>query len=275
MQLDWFTVGAQLVNFAVLVWLLRRFLYGPVVKAMDAREKGIRVRTQEAEEGRLAAQRELQTYQDRLAEIQAQREALLAESEDAAEARRHELIGEARQQVDETRGQWLAAIGQEQEAFLREMTGRTARYVCRAVRQVLADLADADLEQRAVEAFLRHLGRLSDEERKALVDALRQGGSEARVTSAFAIPEDARGRLKAELERVAGFRLTLRFETSPEMVAGIALNASGHKVSWSIEAYLGSMEEDLSRVLAEEITRQHEPTDHEEEGAGEPLTPAR
>ena len=41
MLIDWFTVGAQAVNFLVLVWLLRRFLYRPILKAIDAREKRI------------------------------------------------------------------------------------------------------------------------------------------------------------------------------------------------------------------------------------------
>ena len=38
MLIDWFTVVAQAANFLVLVWLLKRFLYKPILGAMDARE---------------------------------------------------------------------------------------------------------------------------------------------------------------------------------------------------------------------------------------------
>ena len=41
MLIDWFTVGAQVLNFLVLVWLMKRFLYKPILDAIDAREKGI------------------------------------------------------------------------------------------------------------------------------------------------------------------------------------------------------------------------------------------
>src|SRR5580704_10210014 len=41
MLIDWFTVGAQAVNFLILVWLLQRFLYRPVMKTIDARERSI------------------------------------------------------------------------------------------------------------------------------------------------------------------------------------------------------------------------------------------
>jgi F-type H+-transporting ATPase subunit b len=37
MLIDWFTVGAQVLNFLILVWLLKRFLYGPILDAIDAR----------------------------------------------------------------------------------------------------------------------------------------------------------------------------------------------------------------------------------------------
>ena len=41
MLVDWFTVAAQVVNFVILVWLLKRFLYQPILHAIDAREQRI------------------------------------------------------------------------------------------------------------------------------------------------------------------------------------------------------------------------------------------
>ena len=48
MQIDWFTVVAQIVNFLILVWLLKKFLYGPIIRAMDDRERRIASRLEEA-----------------------------------------------------------------------------------------------------------------------------------------------------------------------------------------------------------------------------------
>lgn len=48
MLIDWFTLIAQLVNFLILAWLLKRFLYHPIVAALDAREKKIASELQHA-----------------------------------------------------------------------------------------------------------------------------------------------------------------------------------------------------------------------------------
>jgi F-type H+-transporting ATPase subunit b len=54
--IDWFTVFAQIVNFIILIFLLKRFLYGPIIAAIDKREENISARITEAEEKHLAAE---------------------------------------------------------------------------------------------------------------------------------------------------------------------------------------------------------------------------
>ena len=55
MLIDWFTVGAQALNFLVLVWLLKRFLYKPILNAVDAREKRIAAELADADAKKAAA----------------------------------------------------------------------------------------------------------------------------------------------------------------------------------------------------------------------------
>ncbi len=57
MLIDWFTVGAQVVNFAILVWLLKRFLYKPIIDAIDAREKRIALALADADAKTAEAQK--------------------------------------------------------------------------------------------------------------------------------------------------------------------------------------------------------------------------
>ena len=55
MSIDWITVAAQVANFLVLVWLLKRFLYRPILDGIDAREAEIAGRMQVAERARAEA----------------------------------------------------------------------------------------------------------------------------------------------------------------------------------------------------------------------------
>jgi len=65
MLIDWFTVGAQVLNFLILVWLLKHFLYKPILNAIDAREKRIASELADADAKKSEAQKERDDFQNR------------------------------------------------------------------------------------------------------------------------------------------------------------------------------------------------------------------
>lgn len=77
-MIDWFTVVAQIINFLILVALLKYFLYGRIVAAMTQRQEEISARWEEARQQREAAAKELEAARDRNRQLDQQREALLA-----------------------------------------------------------------------------------------------------------------------------------------------------------------------------------------------------
>jgi len=77
MLIDWFTVIAQVVNFLILVWLLKRFLYKPILNAIDAREQRIAKELADAEAKQTEAQKERDEFQRKNEEFELQRTALM------------------------------------------------------------------------------------------------------------------------------------------------------------------------------------------------------
>ena len=65
MLIDWFTVIAQVVNFLILVWLLKRFLYRPILDAIDAREKRIALALADADAKKVEAEKERDAFQQK------------------------------------------------------------------------------------------------------------------------------------------------------------------------------------------------------------------
>ena len=106
MQIDWFTVIAQIINFLILVALLKRFLYGPIIRAMDDRERRIASRLEEANRREQEAQEEIAAYRARREELEDAREDALARAREEAEKTRHELITSARAEIREMQQQW-------------------------------------------------------------------------------------------------------------------------------------------------------------------------
>src|SRR5665647_469211 len=86
MLIDWFTVGAQALNFVVLVWLLKHFLYKPVLDAIDAREKQIAAQLADAEAKKAEAKKERDEFQRKNDDFDQQRAALLAKATGDADA---------------------------------------------------------------------------------------------------------------------------------------------------------------------------------------------
>lgn len=241
MQIDWFTFGAQIVNFVVLVALLKRFLYGPILAAMDEREARIAERLAAAHEQQAAAQEEAAAYRAKQAALEAERTQRLAEAEQAAAARRDELLQAAREEVQQLETEWRAAVARQRDTFLHDLAERALHETIEVARRALRDLADADLEARAVETFIGRLEALDADQRAALADALRAAQGHAVLRSAFAGVEAHRDRLREVLAAQLGAAPTLTIEPDAAIGFGLELRIADRKVAWSLDSYLGRL----------------------------------
>ena len=100
MLIDWFTVAAQALNFLILVWLMKRFLYKPILNAIDEREKRIAAELANADAKKAEAQKEHDEFQHKNTEFDQQRAALLSKATGEAQAERQRLLDEARKAAD-------------------------------------------------------------------------------------------------------------------------------------------------------------------------------
>lgn len=253
MAIDWFTFIAQIVNFLILVLLLKYLLYKPVIRAMDEREKNIASRLKDAEEKMEEAGQEAESYRKKHKELEEQRDALLAQAKEEAGAHKRELIHEARREVDEVKAKWYEMIEREKNSFLKDLRQRTSAQVYTAVRNTLADLANEDLEQRITDVFIERIQKLDEGQRKRIAASIQDAHQKVSVRSTFPIAEKQRRALAKIVRAQSADDVDLRFETSSDLICGLELKANGYKVAWSLEDYLEHLEESLSEVLEEEM----------------------
>ncbi|MBI4644268.1 MAG: F0F1 ATP synthase subunit B [Deltaproteobacteria bacterium] len=251
MLINWFTVAAQIVNFLILVALLKRFLYGSIVAAMTAREGKIAAQLTEARQKRQEAEQEEASLHQKSREIEDQRQEMLTEAGRQAEAHKKELFSQARQEVEQIRQKWAASLKREKETFLQNLKQRLAQEVFAISRRTLKELGNLELEQRLTEVFLDRLRQLAPEEQTAIRESVKEAGGELLVTTAFELPEETREKIAAQVQDQFGRDLALRFATSGELLAGIELLTSSRKLAWSLGGFLDSLEEDLSQAFHE------------------------
>jgi F-type H+-transporting ATPase subunit b len=259
MLIDWFTVGAQALNFLILVWLMKRFLYKPVLDAIDEREKRIAAELANADAKKAEAQKEHDEFQHKNEEFDQQRAALWSKATDEAQAERQRLLEEARKAAADLSAKRQGALRNEERNLRQAISRRTQQEVFAIARKALTDLATVSLEERLGEVFTRRLREMDGKTKDALGEALKAASDPGVVRSAFELPADQRAAIQNALNETFSAEVRIRFETAPDLVGGIELTASGQKVAWSIADYLASMEKSVGDLLKEKDTPEAKP----------------
>lgn len=249
MLIDWFTVGAQALNFVVLVWLLKRFLYQPVLDAIDARESRIAAQIADAEAKETAARGQGEAFRQKSEAFDRERAALMAQATAEAGALRRQLMDAARQAADDLGAKRQDALRNEAGQLTRALGDLARREVFAIARRALEDLASASLEERVAAVFVRRLRALDEPARHSLAAALGKAPAHAVVRSAFDLPDAQRAAIRAALGECLGIDAAPAFETAPELVGGIEFIAGGQKLAWNVDHYLDALEHAAGALL--------------------------
>jgi len=259
MLIDWFTVGAQALNFLLLVWLMKRFLYKPILHAIDAREKRIAAELADADAKRSEAQKEREEFQHKNEQFEQQRAALLSQATDEAKAEHQRLLDEARRAADALSANRQETLRNNAHNLNQAISRRTQQEVFAIARKALTDLATTSLEERLVEVFTRRLRTMDGQAKAVLAEALRTASDPALVRSAFDLPAEQRAAIQNALNETFSAEIHVRFESAPDLVSGIELITNGQKVAWSIADYLASLEKGVGELLKEQSKPQAKP----------------
>ncbi len=251
MLIDWFTVGAQALNFLILVWLMKRFLYKPILQAIDAREKRIAKELSEADAKKAEAQKEHDEFQKKNDEFDQQRAALLTKATDEAAAEGLRMLDEARKAADDLSARRQESLRNDARNLNQAISRRTQQEVFAIARKTLADLATTSLEERMGEVFTRRLREMDGKAKAGLAEAIRNASDSALVRSAFDLPADQRAAIQNALNETFSADMHIRFEVAPGLISGIELVTNGQKVGWSIAEYLSSLEKGIGELLNE------------------------
>ena len=256
MIIDWFTLVAQTLNFLILVWLMKRFLYKPILHAIDEREKRIATELANAEKIKVEAQKERDEFQHKNEAFDQQRAALLSKATDEAQAEHHRLLDEARQAAKALYSKWQETLRTDTLNLNQAISRWTQKEVFAIAHKTLTDLAGTSLEERMVDVFLRRLSELNAEEKGRLVSALKALPSPVIVRTTFDLPPAQHTATEGAIKETLGTETQVRFETAPDLICGIELATNGQKVAWSIADYLASLEKGVDELLKQKDTPQ-------------------
>ena len=251
MLIDWFTVGAQALNFIILVWLLKRYLYKPILDAVDAREKRIAAELADADAKKAEARKERDEFRKKNENFDQQRAALLSKATQEAGAERQRLLDEARKAADDLGAKRAQTLRSDADNLNQAILQRTQQEVFAIARKALNDLAGANLEDRMCVVFIDRLRKMDAKSKEGLAKALTTASEPAIVRSAFEPPPAQRAAIQKALNETFSADIHIRFETAPNLVSGIEFVTNGQKVAWSIADYLEALKNGVDEILKE------------------------
>ncbi len=244
MLIDWFTVVAQIINFLILVWLLNRFLYRPILKAIDARDTRITSELEKARALKSEADKQRDDFKKKEEDFANQRAQKISQAKDEAKTEKKKLLDDIRKEVDTVRQKSLAALDAEQSSFQHEILGKAQTEVFAIARKTLSDLASAKLEEKMVEVFIQKCQDLTQVQRDPL-----QKQTSTVIRTTLSLAKDQQERIEKVVQQVFPSLVEIRFELAPELVSGIELATQNTKLVWSVADYLSSLEHSIKETL--------------------------
>lgn len=245
MHIDWWTFALQTVNFAILVWLLQRFLYRPVLRLVDARREEVAKQYQDAQDAQAKAQALRVKAESDRAEIAAERDALLkaasAQAEEAAKARRARAEQDATALLDGAR----KVLAKEREQALAEAQHAALDLGAQIARRLIDELPMRTRAEAWLERLEQHLAALP----KAEFDRFRYQGADGgavTVVTASALPADTTALWQGRLHERLGDGIAIAFETDPNLIAGVELHLPTMILRLSWQSALASIQSEIT-----------------------------
>lgn len=246
MNINWFTVIAQIINFLILVWLLKRLLYKPILNAVNEREKKISDELKDADAQKATAEKEQADFKKKNEDFDTQKKELLDKAVADANAQKDQLIATAKTDANALSLSLEKAFKEKHNQDQKDLAQNTQEQVFAITRKALTEIASVSLEAQSVDAFIKNLNSAKDEEKKKFIDAFKVNANSILVRSAFDLPEKQKSDITNAVNELLSAKTELQFKTAPELISGIELSTNGYKMSWSFSEYLTELQKNIS-----------------------------
>jgi F-type H+-transporting ATPase subunit b len=223
MEFSWTTFILEIVNFLVLLWILQRLLYRPVMNAIAQRRTAIEKTLEEARAIEAKATALSQQYEGRLSDWQREKESAQARLTQDLEAERARRMQALQAELAAARERQRAVERQQARERERRMEVEARAQAATFAARLLSRIASTGLEAQVIRLVLEDLPNLSAGQLRAIRAALAKDGVTVEVVSADVLGGLQRETLTQAVSTLAGTPLTLNFREDPTLIAGLSM----------------------------------------------------
>jgi F-type H+-transporting ATPase subunit b len=242
-ELNWTTFILELINFVVLIWILNRFLYRPVMNVIAQRKAAIQKTLSEAETTRSDAQALQSQYENRLTEWEEEREKARTQLRDEISAERDRLLEDLRAELNQEREKAAVVEQRRLKDFAQQAEATAIAQGGAFVSRLLLRLGGVELERKIIDMVRQDLPSLPHDQRQAIRAASATIGLPMKITSAYPLDRAQRDMLSQACRTLAGREVICEFLEDRNLIAGLRISFG----SWMLRANV----QDEMRFFAE------------------------
>lgn len=252
MEFGWSTFFLEIVNFLVLVWILKRFLYTPVLDIIAQRRQQIDQSLADARHQSEEGEALQKQYENRLMDWEKERESARKELEREMEGERSRRREELKRELEADRRKAEVLEQRDREQLEQQLETKALELGGSFVARLFTRLACPEVEHRLVETALKDLPELPLDQREALRRAWESAGDSIEVTSARVLDESQRRAIEEGLGNMVNHAVTCRYREDPNIIAGLRVGVGPWRLHANLEDELKSFVEAARRGLADE-----------------------
>ncbi|MBF6057715.1 MULTISPECIES: F0F1 ATP synthase subunit delta [Thiomicrorhabdus] len=234
MEFSWSTFIFEIINFVVLMWILKHFLYHPVLNALEKRRESVR-RTLEEAQQKIAQADDLKArYEQRLQAWEEEKNQLRRTLQEELDSLRTNQQQQLQEELQTQKHKAEINQRQELQEILQHYQSIAHRQGAEFASKLLRDLAGKETQTRLFEALLEQLQSLDEEQIKRLQKTCNGSVDKVNVCSAYPLTEKNRRRLQAKLKELCPQTLSFDYQEDPQLISGLRV----HLGAWSLRMNL-------------------------------------
>ncbi len=250
MNINWSTVFFQIVNFLIIVWILKKYLFKPVLSAMEKREKIIQDRLKDAESAKKLADRERQNLKVKVFELEKSKNDILAEAYKNMEAEQEKIMADFNIDMQNKRKLFQKNIEEEREQLrlsIKDLAGET---MLNSISFALKDLANYDVQVAIFNNFIAKIIKAEIEK----VDELKkfyQKSKKIVLVSSFVIDDNQKNIFIEAMEKLLGEKpKSIEFKQDANLLCGMEVISDSLLISFGLDNYINQLKVSLDKALA-------------------------
>ena len=252
MGIDLVTLIAQIINLVVLIWLMKKFLYQPILKMISERQALIDAEIKRAHQARQEALLQEAQYSKKVADFDAKRSEMMAEARKEVENFKQKLLAESKQAISYSRKNWQVELEQEKQSFDAGLQASIVKNFKLFASDALKDMAGVELTSLVLEKFKEKMQKMSKSAHKQMSENILKNGKVV-ISTDSKLDANIKSEIKAFLTSLFDLQTSVKFEFKEDenLICGIQIQVGEHQTSWNLKNYLEAFEENMDAAFNE------------------------